>query len=105
MGCDIHMYVEYQRKDTDRPKYWSSFGSRINPGRDYDLFGKLASVRGGTALIEPRGLPEHITFWTEHDSQIYITEDKNILNIIQENFVRSKVLAHGAARYMSGKVY
>lgn len=41
MGCDIHCYVEFQ----DYREHWNSFGGRVNPGRDYDTFKKLAGVR------------------------------------------------------------
>ena len=73
MGCDIHMYVESRkRSDTN---LWRSFGSRFNPGRDYELFGYLAGVRGGTALIEPRGLPDDLAYYSQDDARLYISDD------------------------------
>lgn len=61
MGCDIHCYVEYRNPPNpatpDEQSYWGGF-PRINPGRDYQLFGYIAGVRGeGPALVELRGLP------------------------------------------------
>lgn len=34
MGCDIHCYLEYKPKDSDR---WRPHGGRINPGRNYEI--------------------------------------------------------------------
>ena len=47
MGCDIHLYVEYRAKDrAANPdpfmRRFSSFGSRINPGRIYEVFAAIA---------------------------------------------------------------
>lgn len=72
MGCDIHMYVEYQRGGrTD----WSNWGARINPGRDYELFGKLAGVRRKAAPLVPlRGIPSDISFMTDWDWWLWISE-------------------------------
>jgi hypothetical protein len=89
MGCDIHMYVEYRQTFAsqraqweryrpgqefveDRPAPWFSFGSRINPGRDYGLFGLLAGVRAGSALIEPRGVPEDMSWVASSDYWCWI---------------------------------
>ena len=60
MGCDIHCYMEYVAPMTDDPSqyWWHSFGGQIRPGRNYHLFGKLAEVRGGTAIFPPRGIPK-----------------------------------------------
>lgn len=59
MGCDIHTFIEYSDfTDRNGDPYWSCFGGQINHGRDYTMFGLLAGVRGGEALISPRGLPE-----------------------------------------------
>jgi hypothetical protein len=78
MGCDVHMYVEYRKPDrfsANGAKHWQSFGGRINPGRDYALFGMLASVRGGVALIEPRGLPDDLAYYSQSDARIWISTD------------------------------
>lgn len=78
MGCDIHAYVEYAAKDRTEP-YWITVGGRINPGRDYDLFAKLANVRnyGGDTkpVMEPRGLPERTSLTVLWDNQLYVAED------------------------------
>ena len=72
MGCDIHCYIEYKSPDTDG---WSDFG-RINPGRNYDLFGKLAGVRRieVTPVVEPRGLPEDVAYAASSDAWLFVTD-------------------------------
>lgn len=82
MGCDIHLYVERQRKDgswtrvpdTKGPRhpYYTSNGTEEqnkfleepcwDTGRDYLLFGRLAGVRRDVLPIaEPRGIPADIS--------------------------------------------
>lgn len=76
MGCDIHMYVEY-RSPTMREDYWSSFGERINPGRNYTLFGYLAGVRDTEVkqIVPSRGLPENLGWSAGYDSSIRINDE------------------------------
>lgn len=40
MGCDIHAFLEVKIADA-----WYYFGE-VDLGRDYELFGKMAGVRG-----------------------------------------------------------
>lgn len=73
MGCDIHMYVEH--KDKDGSSWWS-FGGRINPGRIYGMFAKLAGVRnsfGITPLFQPRGIPDDMGSEAFSDYTLYVT--------------------------------
>jgi hypothetical protein len=90
MGCDIHLYIEYKSK---KPQYdgrestWHSFGNRINPGRNYAMFGLMANVRNCYSdgklpvLVEPRGMPDDATYSTADDNRIYISETES------ENYV------------------
>lgn len=74
MGCDIHAYVEYKYKGS---KHWMSFGGRINPGRIYGMFAKLADVRNGWAIVpisEPRGVPQDMAGNTFEDYSMYISD-------------------------------
>lgn len=76
MGCDIHCYVEYRD-----PKYpgrsWSGFGGRINPGRNYWMFGAMAGVRTESIpYIEPRGLPEDVAYDAFGDATIYVDDNQ-----------------------------
>lgn len=72
MGCDIHCYIEYKRKDRDN---WSDFGGRINPGRNYWMFGAMGGVRADhIPFIEPRGWPDECASASFSDNTIYISE-------------------------------
>jgi hypothetical protein len=85
MGCDIHLYIEYKSK---KPRYdgresnWASFGNRINPGRNYAMFGLMANVRNCYSdgklpvLVEPRGMPDDVYYSTADDNRMYISEDE-----------------------------
>ena len=78
MSCDIHLYIEHRPTDP-KARYgyeWQGFGGRINPGRDYEIFGLLAGVRGGTALVKPRGFPTDASFEARCDNQLYLTDNE-----------------------------
>lgn len=73
MGCDIHCYIEYKSPNTDD---WSDFGGRINPGRNYDLFAKLAGIRNYDEVepvVKPRGYPEDAAASARLDQWLYVT--------------------------------
>lgn len=71
MGCDIHCYIEYQPSD----QRWDSFGGRINPGRNYHLFGLLAGVRGNSDPVVPlRGMPTDAAYYARGDNQLYVKD-------------------------------
>ena len=89
MGCDIHMYVEYASKkrleESKLPQvegkrkvyeYWSTFGGRMSPGRNYLMFGLLSKgVRSDLDKgIEPKGLPEVLGYQSQGDAYMYITD-------------------------------
>lgn len=78
MGCDIHCYIEYRHppgpnhEDGGR---WFGFGGRINPGRNYRMFGYLAGVRSdGPPVVEPRGLPEDAAWDAQWDTWLHISD-------------------------------
>lgn len=75
MGCDIHMYVEYKRKNEENSN-WRDFGKRINPGRNYVMFGLLSKgVRSNLQTgIEAKGLPEDLGYFSNIDSYIFIND-------------------------------
>jgi hypothetical protein len=57
---------------------WASFGGRINPGRNYLLFGKIAGVRvEGVAAIPPRGFPHDAGYYSKCDNLLYICDDED----------------------------
>jgi hypothetical protein len=70
MGCDIHIYVEYKEASS---KHWYPFGGRFNPGRSYELFDKLAGVRGSSSPeTAGRGIPKDASWNVEHDNNVCI---------------------------------
>lgn len=72
MGCDIHCYIEYRNPKNPR---WCDFGGRINPGRDYRIFEKLAGVRGSDEPeIHPRGFPTDCAGSASDDYWLFITD-------------------------------
>lgn len=73
MGCDIHMYVEYKKKDSDKWENGDFF--RLNPygylkgeskfsvvkihgDRNYSLFSTLAGIRDYTEKVKPVADPK-----------------------------------------------
>lgn len=83
MGCDIHCYIEYRKKNIDSKneidKGWTSFGGRINPGRNYGMFRLMAGVRSydDSILFKPKGLPDDIGYHADDDNFLYISTNKN----------------------------
>lgn len=80
MGCDIHIYMEYRGKGKDgAAQGWRCFGGRINPGRDYHLFGMLAGVRGGLgrgAIFPVRGKPRDMGICAASDAIMRVSEER-----------------------------
>lgn len=77
MGCDIHAFVEYSRKDDSREKkYWYGFGEEFHLSRDYLIFGLLAGVRVDVQpIVEPRGIPEDAGYAIIERHTLYVVED------------------------------
>lgn len=74
MGCDIHCYIEYKNKNDTR---WRDFGGRINPGRYYSIFSKMAGVRSygdDPPVVPPRGRLTDMAYAARDDDQLYITD-------------------------------
>lgn len=71
MGCDIHGYIEFRKGDQAR---WESFGGRLSLDRNYAMFGLLAGVRRGEALITPRGIPRDVGYDVQDDFTIRVTD-------------------------------
>lgn len=90
MGCDTHMYIEYRKKGNED---WSSYGGRINPGRNYFIFGILAQVRCDTEFsFSPKGLPEKLAYKADQDNRLYISDsdDEGCTTMAKaESWVRS----------------
>lgn len=80
MGCDIHCYMEYRPRGLrhdGQPHSWRDFGKRINPGRNYALFGFLAGVRHeGPPVAEPRGYPGDAGYAAREDHWMWIAHGR-----------------------------
>lgn len=95
MGCDIHMYLEYTDKKTlERENkgdlngrgepikaYWRYFGGRLNPGRNYWMFGILSK---GVRIdfdegFNPKGIPDFhsLSFPCMGDYTLYIGDKED----------------------------
>lgn len=74
MDCDIHMYAEVKRTRNDM---WGGvLGGRMNPGRNYLLFGRLAGVgTNGPAVVEPRGIPDDTGWGARGDYWLHVSEE------------------------------
>lgn len=93
MGCDIHLFTEVKKTINGTERWVNSDSWEINPyyrygtdedrkyereldhksiysGRNYELFGILADVRGvGNPVIsEPKGLPEDVSDVVKNES-------------------------------------
>lgn len=72
MGCDIHVYTEYSEDGTN----WYGFGGRINPGRDYGMFGIIAGLRTGDEPLYPlKGLPADAGWEAGRDAHLIINDE------------------------------
>lgn len=73
MGCDIHCYPEFRKPNNE---HWSSWSGRVNPGRNYELFGFIAGVRGeGEPVVPQRGLPPgKLGFYAFDDHKLSIND-------------------------------
>jgi hypothetical protein len=85
MGCDIHMYVEYKRKENTN---WQDFGGRINPGRNYSIFTNLASVRSNVTGNKPKGIPDDVAYSSRNDNLIFIDESGGDDTVTRERALR-----------------
>lgn len=76
MGCDIHSYIDYDKKSSKHDKTYTDGLGRIRIGRDYYLFGLIAGVRGNLHPVVPvRGLPKTQSIDVKHDSCLYVNND------------------------------
>lgn len=97
MGCDIHCYIENQQSGSD---HWFGFGGRINPGRNYSAFARLAGVRNYEEVkpvAEPRGRVVDGSWDSKGDDALYITESSGEGNCTPEDAARW--VASGDAQY------
>jgi len=75
MGCDIHCYIEFKKPKSDS---WKDFGGRINPGRNYSMFGAMAGVRvDDIPHLEPKGVTDDMAYASSGDYWLFVTDSKN----------------------------
>lgn len=95
MGCDIHVYIESKPYPDGR---WWGFGGRLNPGRDYHVFGALAGVRcRDIEHIPPRGLPDDCAHQTWDDNHLRIAKREHDDELVAEPDRAAEWVAQGAS--------
>lgn len=97
MGADVHIYPEYAVKYDDKLS-WLPLSGRIHGSRDYGLFGKLAGVRGGQALICPRGLPADAGYEARNDNQLFVYDAAESSEYVKSETAAAWV-ANGSSEY------
>ena len=83
MGCDIHAYIDYDDFKARDGDWWvSCFADRVRFGRNYTLFTLMAGVRYDPRidkyhpLFGPRGLPDRLSWSTEREYGLRVTESE-----------------------------
>lgn len=80
MGCDIHAYLEFRdpkalNVNGEINTAWRGWGA-VHLPRNYAIFGRLAGVRtNATPVVEPRGVPEDMCFWTSGEYWKPVSDD------------------------------
>lgn len=69
MGSDIHAYVEQKEHDN-----WWHLAS-VSAGRNYEMFGLLAGVRGSKPLYPPKGIPDDIGWVVQEEYTLWVTDN------------------------------
>jgi uncharacterized short protein YbdD (DUF466 family) len=101
MGCDIHLYIEHKERGSD---YWECFGKKINPGRHYGIFAKMAGVGNYDNIIPvstPRGLPEKTSFVVNDDNSLFIEDESAEAPGYCTKEQADRWVASGSSKYVS----
>ena len=100
MGCDIHCYIEHSREPREGDdRYWSPFGGRNNPGRNYKIFGRIAGVRCGGQMFPLRGLPSPLAYEARGDNELYVVEHETEESSYASRTQADRWVASGSSRY------
>jgi hypothetical protein len=93
------MYVEYKSKK--EITNWSSFGSKINPGRNYWMFGFLCKgVRiNFTDGFMAKGMPSDAGYASKSDNHIYISDSDEEGTCTLETAIRYRNNNHCKIEY------
>ena len=74
MGVDIHTILQVKKQNK-----WETIAKNVYDGRNYELFGILAGVRGqAEPIVEPRGYPKG-----------FLVDDENMTPIDEGGFLDS----------------
>lgn len=103
MGCDIHLYIEYRSKTNGQ--HWQNLGGRINPGRNYLMFGIMSKgVRVESDFsYQPKGMPIDAGYCSENDNRLYITDEEGEDNATLENALQWEKTGSKITRNGEGK--
>jgi len=75
MGADIHAYIEYAQPSSNDKLHWTPFAGQLSLWRDYNLFGKIAGVRGEGPVFPLRGMPDDLGYEASGDCCLYINDE------------------------------
>jgi len=103
MGCDIHGYIDYEDfKDSQGKTRYSCFGDNLGD-RDYAMFGLLAGVRRGSAIFEPRGIPENISFTVKNKFYMFVVDGEEDGEGFVSKLTAQKWVAQGWSKQIEDK--
>lgn len=88
MGCDIHAFIEVKPSDGGR---WECISDPYL-GRNYEMFGFMASVRSDKTLFKPKGLPEDCSWRVNFENEIFVYN--NGMNIPTEHHTTPQNAEH-----------
>lgn len=72
MGCDIHLFIEYRKKESKSG--WWSFGAEFHLDRNYAMFGVLANVRVDVEDgFKPKGILEEGSMALRTNDALFLT--------------------------------
>lgn len=97
MGADIHIYPEYDAGPFEGKPYWMPLSQQVHGDRDYDLFGKIAGVRGGGAMFPVRGFPADAGYSAKGDNHLFVYDSEGSEYAKPE--AAASWVAQGVSRY------
>lgn len=79
MGCDIHLYIDYDTKGYNKGELITSHFAKLYGHRDYLLFGLLTNGRvrvtdAGGSSPDPKGVPIQLSHPTLDDYSLWVNE-------------------------------
>ncbi len=101
MGCDIHLFVEYRRKENGAT--WLPFGKEFRLARDYEMFGRMAKGvrREPENGFAPRGVPSDMSWSAEHEHLMFIHDGEREESNYVTTADAAKYVASGESQYVT----